>query len=208
MIVNGGRYIDQRGNRHFSVLSVSGSVMHSNGLFGRPGRRWNSRRARWGGPPCALLQQMDGAFEAALEDALAAERDRPDPADCHDDSGDEDDEGGGRATMPPTTATPTWASCAGCAKTSGIASTSPGRSTTRWNSASATTSATRAGARYWTGTPGPRGSRDSPIRSPPPAPPALTGPRCSGRAAACATPWPRPAPCARTWRSPPPLREA
>ncbi|MFI7704651.1 hypothetical protein [Nonomuraea sp. NPDC049480] len=37
-----------------------------------------------------LLQQMDGAFEAALEDALAAERDRPDPAGGHDDSGDDE----------------------------------------------------------------------------------------------------------------------
>ncbi|MFI7455493.1 type II toxin-antitoxin system Phd/YefM family antitoxin [Nonomuraea sp. NPDC049714] len=32
-----------------------------------------------------LLQQMDGAFEAALEDALAAERDRADPAEGADD---------------------------------------------------------------------------------------------------------------------------
>ncbi|MFI7226269.1 hypothetical protein ACIBO5_23890 [Nonomuraea angiospora] len=38
-----------------------------------------------------LLQRMDGAFEAALEDALATERDRPDLTGGHD--GQDDDEG-------------------------------------------------------------------------------------------------------------------
>jgi hypothetical protein len=36
-----------------------------------------------------LLQQMDGTFEAALEDALATEHDRPDPTDGHDDQDDD-----------------------------------------------------------------------------------------------------------------------